>query len=130
MSRMTEIRKKDNRCFPLIGKSGFTLLEIMLSLAIIGGLLVTVLYTLNYHLGVAGRQEFITVATMLSKHKLYEAEQNPVDAEGKFPEPHSDYSYITVISESPYPGLSEITVSVYRKNENVSMSQLVEHGPK
>jgi general secretion pathway protein I len=113
-------------CFSF-GKTGFTLLEIMLSLAIIGGLLVTVLYTLNYHLGIAGKQEFVTVATLLSKSKLHEAEQNPVNAEGRFPEPYSDYSYTTVISGSPYPGLLEVKVTVFRWNSDVSMSQLLEH---
>jgi len=53
-----------------LAEGGFTLLEIMISLAIIGGLLVTVIYTLNYHLSLAERQEFQTIATMLSKTRL------------------------------------------------------------
>ena len=126
---MAQIKKKVDHC-SLTGKSGFTLLEIMLSLAILGGLLVTVLYTLNYHLGIAGKHEFITIATMLSKNKLSEAEQNPVDREGEFPDPYSGYHFRTVLKESDYPGLSKITVSVFRGNEDVSMSQLVETGPK
>lgn len=127
---MAEGNKKSKKFHSLLGKCGFTLLEIMLSLAVIGGLLVTVLYTLNYHLGIAGKQEFITVATMLSKNKLSEAEQNPVKAEGEFSAPYSGYRFTTVISQSPYPGLSGITVNVYRGNDYVRMSQLVENRPK
>jgi prepilin-type N-terminal cleavage/methylation domain-containing protein len=37
-------------------QKGFTLLEVMISLAIVGGLLLTMIYSLNYHLGVAERQ--------------------------------------------------------------------------
>jgi general secretion pathway protein I len=127
MSRMAEQKPKDQQPDFRTGNKGFTLLEIMLALAIIGGLLVTVLYTLNFHLSIAGKQEFETVATMLSKHKLSETEQDPVIAEGEFPEPYSGYFFQTVISESPFPGLSEITVSVHRGNEGFRMSQLIEN---
>ena len=43
--------------------NGFTLLEILIALAIVGGLLVTVIASLNYHLGIVERHETITVAT-------------------------------------------------------------------
>ena len=107
-------------------ESGFTLLEIMISLAIIGGLLVTVIYTLNYHLSLAERQEFQTIATMLSKNKMAEAEKNPVASKGEFSEPYSGYRYVTLISESPYPGVSVITVAVSRGNEDVKLSEMIE----
>jgi len=111
-------------------EGGFTLLEIMISLAIIGGLLVTVIYTLNYHLSLAERQEFQTTATMLSKNKLAEAEKNPVASKGEFPEPYSGYSYSTQISESPYPGISLLSVSVSRGDEDVKLSEMIEIGLK
>ena len=50
--------------------TGFTLLEIMIAVAIIGGLLVSLIYSLNYHLGIAERHEFATVASLLAKDKL------------------------------------------------------------
>jgi prepilin-type N-terminal cleavage/methylation domain-containing protein len=57
-------------------KTGFTLLEVMISLAIAAGLIIILLYTLNYHLGIAERQETITVATHLAKVKMFEMEKN------------------------------------------------------
>jgi general secretion pathway protein I len=107
-------------------EGGFTLLEIMISLAIIGGVLLTVIYTLNYHLSLAGRQEFQTTATMLAKNKMAEAEKSPVDAKGDFPEPYTDYSYATKLSESPYPGVSVLSVVVSRGNEDVKLSEMLE----
>ena len=107
-------------------EGGFTLLEIMISLAIMGGLLVTVIYTLNYHLSLAERQEFQTTATMLSKNKIAEAEKNPVASKGEFPEPYSGYSYTTAITESPYPGVSVLSVAVSRGNEDVKLSEMLE----
>jgi len=123
---MTERDKSRRLSLSGLTEGGFTLLEIMISLAIIGGLLVTVIYTLNYHLSLAERQEFQTIATMLSKNKMAEAEKNPVASKGEFSEPYSGYRYVTLISESPYPGVSVITVAVSRGNEDVKLSEMIE----
>ncbi len=123
---MTERVKSRGLNLTVFAECGFTLLEIMISLAIIGGLLVTVIYTLNYHLNLAEGQEFQTTATMLSKNKIAEAEKNPVASEGAFPEPYSGYRYAAIISESPYPGISEITVTVSRGSDNVKLSEMIE----
>src|SRR5208337_2336842 len=55
--------------------TGFTLLEIMIAVAVIGGLLVSLISSLNYHLGIAERHEFVTVASLLAKDKLAEVEK-------------------------------------------------------
>ena len=128
LGRRTSYKSVQCRGLYLSGGAGggFTLLEIMISLAIIGGLLVTVIYTLNYHLSLAERQEFQTTATMLSKNKIVEAEKNPVDSKGEFPEPYSGYRYETTINESPYLGVSVLTVAVSRGNEEVKLSEMIE----
>ncbi len=105
---------------------GFTLLEIMVSLAIVGGLLVTVIYTLNYHLGIAARHEFITTATLLAKGKIAEAENGPTDEDGKFPEPFSSYHFTVGMKDSPFPGIAQIDVTVNKNGENVKLSELIE----
>ncbi len=105
---------------------GFTLLEVMISIAIIGGLLTTVIYTLNYHLGLTERHEFLTVGSLLAKDKISEMEKSPVKAEGAFPEPYAGYRFTTDIRESPYPGLSEISVVVNNGRENVALTELIQ----
>ena len=128
---MTEREKSRGLNLSGLAEGGFTLLEIMISLAIIGGLLVTVIYTLNYHLSLAERQEFQTIATMLSKNKMAEAEKDPVASKGEFPEPYSGYRYATAISEAPYPGVSVLTVAVSRgKEDDVKLSEMIETGLK
>jgi len=107
-------------------KEGFTLLEIMLALAIVGGLLITLLYSLNYHLGVAERHGTVTIASMLAKSKLLEIEQNPMTTKGDFPDPYTQYHYTTEIKDSPYPGIIEFSVTVVNGKENVMFSELVE----
>jgi len=107
-------------------QNGFTLLEVMIALAIIGGLLVTLIYSLNYHLGIAERHEFLTIGTMLAKNKIVEVEQDPLSSEGPFPEPFSSYRYKAEIKESSFPGISEIDVLVSRGSDTVEFTQLIE----
>ncbi len=105
---------------------GFTLLEIMVSLAIVGGLLVTLIYSLNYHLGIASRHEFITTATLLARGKMAEVEKRQAGADGAFPEPFSLYHYTVGIKDSPYPGIAQIDVTVEKEGEKVKLSELLE----
>ena len=110
----------------LFTRLGFTLLEVMLALAIVGGLLITLLYSLNYHLGIAERHGTVTVATMLAKSKLLDTEKNPIAAKGDFPDPYRGYHYTTEIKDSEYPGIIECSVTVVNGKENVTFSELIE----
>ncbi len=106
-------------------EDGFTLLEVMISVAVVGALLVTLLYTLNYHLGIADRHKIVTISTELAKGKMYDMEKTPVVEKKAFPEPYSDYSYETTVRTSLMPGMSEIGVVVTNGKETVTMSELV-----
>lgn len=108
-------------------KEGFTLLEVLLSIAIIGGLLVTLLYSINYHLGIADRHTVITVATSLAKAKLYEAEKKLSSGRGYFEEPFKDFTFETRIMDSPYPGMKEIEVVVSNGDETIQLNKLIEN---
>lgn len=107
-------------------RDGFTLLEIMIALAIAGGLLVTLIYTLNYHLSIVERHEIVTIASMLAKGKMAEIEKDPVETKGEFPEPYSSYHYVTGVRETTYIGISEIYVIVSNGNERVKLSALIQ----
>ena len=106
-------------------RAGFTLLEVMLSLAIVGSLLVTLIYTLNYHLGIADRHGVITVAMGLAKEKLAEMERSPSSQEGAFPEPYAAYSYEATVKDSSFPGMSELSVTVRNGKEEILLSELI-----
>jgi len=98
----------------------------MIALAIIGGLLVTLIYTLNYHLGIAERHEFVTVGSLLARDKVAEVEKTAMAAKGQFPAPYSDYRYDAQVRDSQLPGVAEISVVVTRENEHVTFTELVE----
>lgn len=112
------------RLTPYEGR-GFTLLEVMISLAIVGGLLVTLIYSLNYHLGIAEGHRTVTVSTGLAKEKMYDMERNPVAGKGRFPEPYAGFSYETSIRNSSFPGMSEISVVVTDGKESITLSELI-----
>ena len=118
-------RIRTAHCARTHARAGFTLLEVMISLAIVGGLLITLLYTLNYNLGIAERHRVITLSTSLAKEKMYEMETKPAGGKGQFPEPYASFSYETNVKDSLFPGMSEITVVVKNAQEEFSLSELV-----
>ncbi|MEN6320226.1 MAG: type II secretion system protein [Syntrophaceae bacterium] len=104
---------------------GFTLLEVMISLAILGGLLITLIFTVNYHMSIAEKQFSITNITNLAKGKIIEMEQNPEKSEGKFPEPYDLVNYKADIKDSSYSGMQEIVVAVDDGKESIVLSELI-----
>lgn len=114
---MAKSAKNDNK--------GLTLLEVMIALAVIGALLVTAVYTLNYHLGIADRHETLTVATMLGMDKFAELSASSANKEGSFEAPYQDYYYAVEAGESSsYAGISEVTVTVGKDREEVTLRGL------
>lgn len=105
--------------------SGFTLLEIVIALAIVGSLLVTLIYTLNYHLGLVERQGIVTAATLLAKNKLLELEKKPENKKGFLESPYEGYTYETYVKDSPYVGVSEIVVIVKAGKEEIKLNEFI-----
>ncbi|MCX7913033.1 MAG: type II secretion system GspH family protein [Thermodesulfovibrionales bacterium] len=108
-----------------VNKNGFSLIEVMISLALVGGLLITLIYTINYHLQIAERQKTITICTLLAKEKLYQMEKSPSITKGQFDFPYSDFYYETSMKRSSVPSMIEIIVKVNRDNESVVFSKLI-----
>ncbi len=106
-------------------RRGFTLIEVMISLAILGGLLITLIYTLNYHLGIAERQFAVTNVANLAKEKVEEMENNPQEGDGQFPEPYDVFHYSTEVKDSLFSGMQEIIVVVGDGKESIILSELV-----
>lgn len=107
------------------GQQGFTLLEVMVSLAIVGGLLMTLIYTLNYNLGITEKLFVITNMTNLAKEKLKEMETEPRETEANFPAPYEALNYETRVRDSAFPEITEIAVTVGDGKTRVMLSELI-----
>jgi prepilin-type N-terminal cleavage/methylation domain-containing protein len=104
--------------------SGFTLLEIMIALAIIGLTLVTVLYTVNYHSKVAYENMVTTQLVQFAKEKINEAEINKVNSKGSFE--GTDITYETTVSPTEEdPDLVEVKTVVKEQEKKIILNELI-----
>ncbi len=100
---------------------GFSLLEVLIAIAIVGGLLVAIIDMVNYHLSVINRYQTLSVASMLGMEKLHELKAAPAKEKGNFPEPYQDYSYKTSIVNSPLPFLNELVLTVWKGRDKTDL---------
>jgi general secretion pathway protein I len=118
-------------------QSGFTLLEVMIAVAIVAIALVTLLGLSNRSIDINGRLQKITQGTLLAQHKMAEIETQPLTAdrelqqeEGIFDPPFEQYRWRVAYEEVPM--LTEVhmvTVSVAwgdaARNELVELSSFL-----
>ncbi|MDD2319020.1 MAG: type II secretion system minor pseudopilin GspI [Geobacteraceae bacterium] len=96
---------------------GFTLLEVMVALAIMAGVVLTVISSVNYHLSLTAQNNEETVALLLARAKLEELELLGKEElaqvkEGTFQPEWPDYSWKAEISTAPVPIFKSLTVTV------------------
>jgi prepilin-type N-terminal cleavage/methylation domain-containing protein len=100
---------------------GFTLLEVVIALAIAGALFVSVLEAVNYQLSVVGRYQDTSVAMMLGQEKIMELSEKPETVSGTFPAPYDDYSFESKIGDGPLPILNVLTLNVTKGRETTTL---------
>jgi general secretion pathway protein I len=116
---------------------GFTLLEVMIALAIVGIALVALLALCNRSVEVNGRLQKITQATLLAQEKMTEVEvirqQNPTqltNEEGVFDKPYDAFRWRTAFEDTPLPAVKQVTVTVLwgeeNRNEMVELNSFVQ----
>ena len=94
--------------------SGFTLLEVMVALAIMATVILTLLSSVNYHLSIIANERDSTAMTLLARNKLAEIEQSPTKGEGTFAPFHPELSWKAVLLPTELPGLQKLVVRVKR----------------
>jgi general secretion pathway protein I len=96
---------------------GFTLLEVMVALAIMAGVVLTVISSVNYHLSVATRDREETVALLLARAKIEDlglsgTKETAQQSEGTFAPDWPEYSWKVEVSPAPVTGVKRLTVTV------------------
>ena len=102
---------------------GFTLLEIMIALAIIGIALTTIIYTVNYQAGVAYENTVTTQMYMLAKEQITEMERNPGNSSGDFPD--TAIRYINTAEPIANTDIIELKTVVSGHGKEVVLSELI-----
>ncbi|MDD2900609.1 MAG: prepilin-type N-terminal cleavage/methylation domain-containing protein [Desulfuromonadaceae bacterium] len=96
---------------------GFTLLEVMVSLAIMAGVILTLLGSVNYHIGIVANERDNTTLTLLARSRIAELEQSPAKGEGTFAPSHPELSWRSELLPTDLPGLQKLVVRVKRGSD-------------
>ena len=117
--------------------TGFTLLEVMIAVAILAMVLVSLLGLKNRSMQDVMKAERITTATLLAKRMMTEALiKKPLllsEDEGVFPEDvygvvYKDYRWKKTIFATPIPQVMEVRVAVlWKEGERDEMVELVSY---
>lgn len=101
-----------------VGRGGFTLLEVMIALAIMVGVILTLLGAVNYHIGVLAEERDSVAMTLLARARMAEVEQLPVKGEGSFAPAHPELRWKVELLPASFPGLQKLVVRVHRTGES------------
>jgi general secretion pathway protein I len=92
---------------------GFTLLEVMIALAIMAGVVLTVISSFNYHLSVVDRDREETIAILLARAKIDDPAFKPGEMKnGTFAPDRPDIAWEDEVKPTDYPGVSRMTLTV------------------
>lgn len=92
---------------------GFTLLEVMIALAIAAGVLLTVISSVNYHLSVIASDRQESTAALLGRAKLADpAFGTQSDSKGTFAPQHPEMSWELQIFPTELPVLKRVRLTV------------------
>ena len=95
------------------GRQGFTLLEVMIALAIMTGVILTVISSFNYHLSVVNRDREETIAVILARAKLEDPDFKPgEEKKGTFAPDWPDISWKADSKPTDYPGVNRLIFTV------------------
>lgn len=118
-------------------QQAFTLLEIMVALAIVGIAMVALLSLGNRSIGVHDHLQRLTQATLLAQQKMAESEleasrggvSQMTGSSGAFNEPFTDYRWQIAIVNTPLPAVQMVTVTVIwgdeQRNEGVDVTSFL-----
>lgn len=109
---------------------GFTLLEVMIALAIAAGVLLTVISSLNYHLSVISNDTEETRAVLLGRAKLDDPEfSKQKESKGSFAPEHPELKWEREITQTDLPGLNRVRLTVTWNDGGRTLS-LVQYAPQ
>ena len=101
---------------------GFTLLEIMIALAIIGITLSVILHTVNYHADILYDNTITTQMYQLAKEKMYDLEKLPANTKGNL---SGNFTFQNTVSVSGESNIMELKTIVRGYDKAVTLTELM-----
>jgi len=96
---------------------GFSLLEVLIALAIMAGVVMTVIVSFNYHLGIVARDKGETEAVLLGRAKIDDPGFKTLpDGKGNFAPARADIAWEKKVSETEFPGIKRMTLTIIWDN--------------
>lgn len=98
-----------------VSPKGFTLLEVLVSLAILSATLIMAFQVTSAAIDAADRSEAWTTASLLGEEKLREATDTFAEVqetEGTFPDPYEEYTWKISVKQALHADAREVYVSV------------------
>ena len=106
------------------GISGFTLLEVLVALAVLAIALISIFKLQGQTLQMSAQARFLTVAPHLAQAKLAETELQDIkevgDGSGSFSGEHSTFNWAITVEEIPTDLITDRNYHLVRINVNIS----------
>ncbi len=103
--------------------AGFTLLEVMIALAIIGMTVTVILHTVNYHADIMYENTLRTTILQTAKEKMIELEMDHAPSKGVIGS--TGITYEKTVSKTDRPGIIEIRATVTGHGKRITFNELV-----
>ncbi len=102
------------------GMKGFTLLEVMVALAIMAGVVLTVLGAVNYHISIIANERDSTTLALLARTRMAEMEMStaPLTGTGTFAPSRPEFTWKAELLPAKLPGLQKLILRVQRTADN------------
>ena len=109
---------------------GFTLMEVMIAMAILAIALVTIFQSQSQSISMTGNSRFLTTAAMLAQARMAEVEMldmKDVKAEsGDFGDAFPDYAWRVEIKDTDFDAVKKIALTVTNSRLTVNNEYLLE----
>ncbi len=117
-SKKLEVRSQKNKT-----TAGFTLLEVMIALAIIGIALTVILHTVNYHADVMQENTLTTMMYQTAKEKMYALKKTLINSKGAVES--TQLTYENLVFKSNDFNIIELKTIVRGQDNEVSLNAFV-----